>query len=266
MKSLRLFAGVALAAAFATTLPAQQPAGGFHTVACLKLKPGKADDYRKWRADEGRKVFQARVDDGEITGSYLLRSVLPQNSADSCDYVSVTMFPGTPHLLGTEELSAAIKKAGLTISPQDFINHRDEVITVASVIIAVNVASAGSPKKGDYFRVNFVKAPDVGEWVDNEKKVWQPLWEAMIKDGLMAGWSVNVQVLPSGSGLPNQGVTVDVLSKWDDMFANFSQTQMEAHWKKVHPDMDPSITLKETDKLRTIVLTQVYQLDDLVTK
>ncbi len=67
MKVSRLLLCAAIAAALATTLVAQQPATGYHTVACLKVKPENAAEFQKFLVDVSHKIAQARVDNGELT-------------------------------------------------------------------------------------------------------------------------------------------------------------------------------------------------------
>ena len=265
MKVARLLLCAATAAALAITLVAQQPTSpsGFHTVACFKVKPGSGADFNKFITEESHKIAQGRVDDGEITTWYLLRSVLPQGASAECDYLVVTMFPGSPHLLGPEQLTAAIKKAGLSMSAQDYVNHRNAVTTLQSVAIFRNQTFVGSSKKGDYFQVNYMKVPNVEDWIAYEKKVWQPLAEALVKDGKEDGWSVNTQVLPGGSELPYQAVTVDVFPSWDAIFA--PDPQFVDRFKKVHPDMELGTTFEQIEKLRSRAMIRIFELQDMVT-
>jgi hypothetical protein len=265
MKVPRLLLCAAVAAALATTLVAQQPtsATGFHTVGCFKVKPGSSDDFHKFITEDSHKIAQARVDIGEITTWYLLRSVLPQGASAECDYLIVTMFPGAPHLLTPEVLTAAIKKAGLSISAQDYINRRNTLTTLVSVAVFQNLTFVGAAKKNDFFRVNYMKVPNVDDWAANEKKVWKPLAEAFQKDGLLDGWSINAQVLPGGSDLPYQAVTVDVFPSWDAIFA--SDPQFAERFKKVHPDRELGTTFEQFEKLRTIESIKVFELEDVIT-
>lgn len=265
MKVFRSFLCAAVAAALATTLVAQQPTSstGFHTVACFKVKPGSDAEFNKFITQESHKVAQGRVDNGEITTWYLLRSVLPQGASAECDYLVVTMYPGAPHLLGPENLTAGIKKAGLSISAQDYVNHRNAVTTLQSVAIFQNRTFVGSSKKGDYFQVNYMKVPNVADWVAYEKKVWQPLAEELVKDGKESGWSVNTQVLPGGSELPYQAVTVDVFPSWDAIFAN--DPQFVDRFRRVHPDMELGTTFEQIEKLRTRAMIRIFELEDAVT-
>ena len=267
MNIARTLVGATLAIAFtASAAIAQQPSSpGYHTVACFKLKPDSAAEFRKFVTDDAHKVAQGRAATGEITTWYLLRAVFPQGEAAACDYLVVAIFPKAPHELGAEQLDAAIKKAGLNITPEDYVKRRNAVTRLISTAIYQNQATVGSPKKGDYFRVNYMKVADgnFDEWIAYEKKVWQPLAEALVKDGKSDGWSLNVRSMPEGSDLQWQGVTVDVFSSMDAVFAD--DPQFVERFRKVHPDIELGTTFEHFQKLRTIGLVELFVLEDMVT-
>jgi len=262
VKIPRLVLCAVAATALATTLVAQQSSSGYHTVACFKLKPDSSADFHKFVTEESHKLAQGRVDAGQITTWYLLRAVLPQGASAQCDYLVVTLFAGAPHLLGQEDLSSAIKKAGLSITPDDYVKHRNAVTSLVSVAVFQNRLAVGSAKKGDYFQVNYMKTPNVDDWIAYEKKVWQPLAEALTKDGKEDGWSVNVRVLPAGSEQPYQAVTVDVFPSWNAVFAD--DPQFVERWRKVHPDMELGTTFEQFEKLRSRAIIELYELEDMV--
>ncbi len=264
MKIPRMLLSVAIAAAFSASPFAQQAPTGYHTVACIKVKPEKASEFRKWAAEDVHKYAQSRVDSGAVSTWYLLRSIMPQGTSAECDYLVVSMFPGMPpQPMGIQELDAGLKKAGLTMSAQEYVDRRNSLTTLVSNNMFQNQAWVGSSQKGDYFMVNYMKASNPQDWVAYEKKIWQPLAEAMVKEGVTRGWSVNLQVLPSGSDLPFQGVTVDVYPSWDAVFRE--DTKFIERFKKVHPDMEFGTTYEQFEKLRTIFSTQLFVLDDMIT-
>lgn len=263
MKFPRVLVCAAVAVALAYPLVAQQAGTGYHTVACFKVKPDSGAEFHKFVTEESHKIAQGRVDAGQITTWYLLRSVLPQGTAAECDYLIVAMFPGAPRLLGQEDLTAAIKKQGLSISAEDYVKHRNAVSTLVSVAVFQNQAFVGSAKKGDYFQVNYMKVPNVADWMAFEKKVWQPLAEALMKDGKEDGWSLNVQVLPGGSELPYDAVTVDVFPSWNAVFAD--DPQFADRFRKVHPDMELGTTFEQFEKLRKRASIRLFELEDYVT-
>jgi hypothetical protein len=264
MKVPRLLMGVAIAATLSVSLLAQRPSTGYHTVACIKINPNKGSEFRKWAAEDLHKYAQSRVDTGAVFNWYLLRSIMPQGNSAECDYLIVAMFPGAPPKpLGLEELGVALKKAGITASAQEYVDRRNSLTTLVSQNLFQNLAVVGEAKKGDYFTVNYMKSANLEDYIAYEKKVWQPLAEAMDKDGFRRGWSLNVQVLPSGADLPFQAVTVDVFPSWDSIFKN--DAQFVERFKKVHPDMELGTTFEQFEKLRTLQSTKLYALDDFIT-
>jgi hypothetical protein len=254
----------AVFAVLALPILAQQSSPGYHAVACYKLKPDSAAAFQKWRSDEMSKVAQARIDNGEIMQFYLLRAVFPHGEASDCDYLVVTFFPNMPHEFGTEQVDAAIKKAGLKFTGEDYFKHRDALVRLMSVAIFQNQGFVGGAKKGDYFQVNYMKvaAENQDDWLAFEKKVWQPLAEAMVKEGREDGWSVNVAVMPYGYDKPYQAVTVDVFPSMDAAFAD--DKQFYDRFKKVHPDMELGTTVEHMLKLRTQAQVGMYQLEEFV--
>lgn len=254
---------VALAAAFSATLVAQQAPSGYHSVVCIKVRPEKASEFRKWATEDVHKLIQSRVDSGAISTWFLLRSVIPQGSSAECDYVVVSMYAGAPPKpMDMDELDGALKKAGLTMSAQEFVDRRSSLTRLISNNMFQNKILVGEAKKGDYFMVNYMKVSNMDDWLAMEKKIWQPMAEAMAKDGVRSGWSVNVQVLPNGSDLKYQAVTVDIYPTWEAVFAD---THYGDIFKKAHPDMDVGTTMEDFAKVRTIESTELYQLADVVT-
>jgi hypothetical protein len=265
MKVPRLFASVALVAAFSATLPAQQAPTGYHTVACLKVKPESNTEFRKWAAEDLHKYAQSRVDGGAISQWFILRSVLPSGQSAECDYLTVSMYPGIPpQPLGLEELGAALKKAGMSMSAQQYVDRRNSLTTLVSNNMYQNQSYVGAFKKGDYFVVNYMKVSgdNMDDYLAWEKKVWKPLAEAMAKDGVRTGWSLNTRVLPGGSEQPFQAVTVDVFPTWESIYKDDPQFVERFH--KVHPDMELGTTFERYEKLRTLTTSQLYVVQDLI--
>ena len=264
MNVSRAILGVAIAAALSATLLAQQAPSGYHSVACIKIKPGKSAEFQKWTATDGRAFQQARVDSGTITAWLLVRSVIPAGTSAQCDYLSISEYPGAPPKpVGLDEMGPLLKKAGITVSAQEYVDHRSSMTELVSNNLFQNRITVGTMKKGDYFIVNYMKIPNTSDWLAAEKKIWQPIAESMVQAGVTSGWSVNVQVLPSGADLPFQAVTVDVYPSWDAVFAGNSH--FPENFKKAHPDMEIGTTMEKLDTLRTIVSRTLFTLDDMVT-
>jgi hypothetical protein len=192
-----LFLSIGLAAAFPVTLPAQPAPSGYHTIACIKVKPGKGAEYRKFFADDVHKLEQASADSGRISAWFLLGAVMPAGSSAACDYVSILIFPGAPPApMGLDGLGALLKKSGLAISAEDYVAQRGSMTELVSSALWRNQIAVGTLQKGDYVVVNHMKVPKMGEWIAYEKKVWQPF---VSNDG-----SINDQMEVRLPAAPNQ--------------------------------------------------------------
>jgi hypothetical protein len=260
-----MFVCVALAAAFSAAMVAQQAPTGFHSVACIKVKPENNTEFRKWAAGDVHKYAQSRVDGGALSSWLVLRAVTPTGSSAECDYIIVSMYPGIPpQPMGLEELDAALKKAGITMTAQQYVDRRTALTTLVSNNMFRNQDSVGTFKKGDYFVVNYMKVADANmdDYLAWEKKVWKPLAEAMAKDGVRTGWSLNTRVLPGGSELPFQAVTVDVFPSWESIYKD--DAQFVERWRKVHPDLELGTTFERYEKLRSLTRNELYVVQDLI--
>lgn len=271
MEISRSLLGVALAAILSATFLGQTPQTSYHADACFKVKPDKSAEFRKFMNDESHKLAQGRVDDGEIATWYLLRAVLPQGSQVECDYISIAFFPGTPHVLGSQELLAAIKQSRMSITPEDYLNQLNVVGTLVSVSLFQNDISTGSPKKGDYFYLDYLRTASINDFVAWDKEVWLPVHETLIKDGIETGWSVDTRVFPGGADQPFQAVAVSVFPSMDAIFLRDSKIVGE--FRKAHPDMEVGTSreqfgkfMQQFAKLRTIQNVQLYELEDCITK
>ena len=243
----------------------QEGAAGYRTVACFKVKPEKSNEFRTWAASDLHRYAQSSVDSGVLSTWFLLRSVYPQGASADCDYLTISTYRALPpEPLSSEVLDGALKTARLTMTEQQFIDRRDSLATMVSSSLFQNRASVGDPpSKGNYLVLNYMKAADVDDWVAFEKKVWQPVAEELVKDGRSSGWSLNVQVLPGGTDLKFQGVTVDVYAGWNDVFKD--DPQLRERFKKVHPDMEFEATFGQFQKLRTLISVRLFTVVDVVT-
>jgi len=267
MKGLRMLAGAVVLTALSLPLLSQQapPTTGYHTVQCIKTKPDKGLEFHKWAESELHKYAQALVDSGRLNSWMLIRAVIPAGSANACDYLVIGIYPGLPpQPLGFEDLGAVLKKAGLTMTPEEYVKQRDSVSTLVSSALWQNILSIGSMQKGDYLTVNESKALDTDEWSAYEKKIWQPIAEQLDKEGLTRGWSVNVLVLPPrGSEIRINGVTVDVFPSWDAVIKSMLDPEFVNRWRKFHPDMEIGTTFEHYDKLRNNLTANLFHVDDM---
>ncbi len=155
-----------------------------------------------------------------------------------------------------------LKKAGLSMSAQEYVDHRDSLTELISNNLFQNRISVGAMKKGDYLVVNYFKVPDMGDELRWEKEVWQPLAESMVQAGVLGGWSVNTQVLPGGTDLPYQSVTVDTYPSWDAVMTG--RSHIPEHFHKVHPNMEMGAAMERGNKVHNQLSVQLLTVVDMV--
>ena len=259
-----VFAGLCFAGSTPATAQEQSGSPGFHSVACVKVKRGKMADFKAFVNGDFLKFEQSRVDSGAISAWVALRTVIPAGRDATCDYAFVTFYSGMPNApMGDEEMTAALKKAGISTSLDQMRQQRDAAGYLVYNSISRTALHVGGAKKGDYIVVNEMSVPDVGAWIANEKKLWQPIFEDGIKDGSVDGWSVVVQFMPRGAKDQGATYTVDIYPSWDALFKFFGPSFSD-RWKKVNPDIPIGQGMDQEHKVDTIEHTVLYHVVDAV--
>ncbi len=264
MKIRPMVWGVAMAAALSVTLVAQQAPSGYHSISCVRVKPGKTAAFSALLSGDYRKVEQARVDSGAVSGWIALRTVIPAGTDAGCDYVLVSFYPGLPAApLSDDEMTAVLQKAGVASTLQEWHDHLSDVGELVSNNITQYQVLVGGSKKGDYLVFNSMSVTNTGQCVAAEKRLWQPLAEEGVKEGVQDGWAVNIQRMPSGEKDKPHVSTVDIYPSWDAML-NYFGPDFITRWKKVHPEMTTDDAFAQIDKACTIDHTVTYKVEDQI--
>ncbi len=131
---------------------------------------------------------------------------------------------------------------------------------LVSSSIVRTALQVGAAKEGDYIVVNDMKVlGSIGAWIDNETKLWKPIFEDGLKDGSVDGWSVNVQFMPRGAKDRQLTYTVDIYPNWQSLFDFFGPNFGE-RWKKVNPGIPIADGMAQEEKADTIEHTVIYKV------
>ena len=259
-----VFAGLGVAGSNSASAQEQSGSTGFHSISCIKVRHGKSADFKTLVDGTFLKFGQSRVDSGAISAWIVLRTVIPAGHDATCDYVFVSFYSGLPSApLGDEEMTAALKKAGISTSLEDMRQQQDAAGYLVYNSLERTALQVGQAKKGDYIIVNVMSVPDVGAWIANEKKMWQPIFEDGVKDGSVDGWSVVEQFLPRGTKDQGNTYTVDIYPNWDAMFKFFG-AGFSDRWKKVNPGVPIEQGMDQEHKVDTIDHTVLYHVVQIV--
>jgi len=260
---IRVFClNIALSACLIQGVSAQsQPQTGYYARACIKVRDGKMAEARKF-IEEHRKLVQAVVDSGPIGTVFMMRSVMPAGETATCDLAQVTFFKGAPPAPpGVDAIATFMQKAGMSESAAEFLTRRDSLMRLVSSEMWQTAVAVGNMQKGDYAFINHMKVHDMPAWMELERSIWKPMAESWVKDGSMRGWLVSRPVLPGGTGLPYQAVTVDVVPAWDNVFKALS---LEKTFKQVHSDKNLNEVMEKIGKARDLALRELFVVDDKV--
>ncbi len=260
MTTMRRFAwGAAVAAALSVTLAAQQAPTGLHTFSCVKVQPGKTAEFHQVLNGDLAKLEQARADSGTITAWLALETEIPSGREAPCDYLMVTFYPGWPTApMSDEEMSAALQKAGIAKTPQEFGNTLMDMGYLETNGMLENVDLVGGAHKGDYVVINSFSVTNYSDWVAAEKKLWQPLAESMVKDGTLSGWAINVPAFPRAAK-DQLASTVDIFPSYDafvQAYQNYS-----SHWKEANPNVTMQDAFEQFGKLATMEHQVLYKVE-----
>lgn len=257
-----LLSGAVVLGVLAAGLSAQTEPTGFHTIACIKVNAGKSMEYRQFVSDYTRRMMQTSVDGGEYAGWSLLRAVLPAGNEARCDYISVIHHKGIPAPpQGPEGLETLLRKAGIRSTAADFLARRSALTTLNSQELWQSVIRIAEPEKGDYLYVNFAKVPNLAKYIEFEKTVWQPMAEALIKEGSLRAWMVNRAVLPGGTEVKYPAVSVDVFPSWE---AVFQFGNIRPVFDRVHPGKDFDKTFADLPTIRNLAKRELYFVQEKV--
>jgi hypothetical protein len=241
---------------------AQDQSGGYYSAACLKLQPGKAAEFRQFSSEQTRKVMQAGADTGDFTAWYLVRSVFPTGAEARCDYFSVVTYKAAPLApLGGQRLDAAVKKSGISMTAAEYFTTRSSLANLISSELWQTAIQVGTLEKGDFMYANAMKVHNMSEWMDMEQRIWKPMAESWIKEGGMRAWMVNRPVLPGGTDLKYQAVTLDVFPSWEHVFKN---RPVNDTFKKIHVNKDLQTTFDKISKTRDLGRRDLLYVEDKV--
>jgi hypothetical protein len=233
---------------------------------CIKVMPGKAQEFEAFMLETGHKLAQAAVDANKIAGMSLSRAVSPAGEEARCSYLLAHSSEGVPpEPLDRESLAERLKKIGSSMTAPEYIARRDSMSKLVTHERFVRYAGFGQTNKGDYWQVNFMKPRPgkTGEFYEFERKTWMPLaQEAAERGHPRKAWSGYHLLYPSGTGQPYSGVTVDVFRDWASVWK--PQRFSEDVIKKVFPGQSIEELFKPLSELRDLVRRDLFvQIDNV---
>ena len=149
------------------------------------------------------------------------------------------------------------------MSRSELVAKRDSLSRLRRAELWRIADGIGGPELGNYVRLDYMKVqPSQGaEWSKSERETYKPLHQARIEMGALKGWTLTTLMLPSGSGLPYNAMTVNTFKDWAQIGGPTKYTEA---YQKVYPGKDMSALTAQMSKLRDIVRTDWYEVVDVV--
>lgn len=270
MKATLLRMALPVVCLLSAALPAQEPAkpaspSYFQTLVYIKTPPGKGPDYVQFSAETTRKLMQSRANVGEIFSWTLLRAVMPVGQEARADYLVSILSEGSPRPpLSNPEMDEALKKAGIAMSAEEYIDKRASLTTLVAQEMWRIMSRVGAPQKGHYLVLNHMKVKDAAAYTEFERTVWQPMAEEWVRQGAMSGWIHATKMLPSGTETPYSAYTADMYPSWKTAFAE--REPLKSVFEKVHAGKNYNETFENGMKLRELARRELWVVVDRVEK
>ena len=258
---------VALAALTSTYAFGQTSTPNRHTVVtCVKVRDGKQAEFAAYLKDVSLKLYKSRVEAGEVAAYIVAAAVSPIGTSARCDYHLVATYNGVPNDPGAGTLDRDLQRAGISMTAAQLTAKRDSLSRRVSRDIwrTREVVGAGVPK-GGYVRVNYykVRAGMQTDYVTKETAGWKPYAEEINKQDAGRTWSLYTLVMPGGSQLAYNAMTVDGFPSWAALMAGGS---MRNTWNKVHPAIDSTAYLSQINGISDRAFVDVLRIEEAIRK
>ena len=245
-------------------LHAQTQPAYYQTVACVKVTPGKSADFRQFVNDTSKKMAETRAKTGEIVSWSLLRSVMPAGAEARCDYMISTNYEGAPPKPSSaEDTARTLEKAGVKMTAAQYYAKRESLSRLVAMEMWRPRVRVGHPEKGNYVLLNHMAVHNAADYYKFEMEVWRPLAEVLIKEGTQSAWQFSTLLFPGGTDVKYRAVSADIYPSWD---AVFKSHDVEASFKKAHPDKDYNETMGSIPKLRDLAQRDLLVIEERVAR
>lgn len=259
---------VALLAAVTAHGQQQQPQQPIRhsVVTCIKVEDGKATEFASHLQNVTSKLYKSRIDAGELRSFTIAQAYSPAGRSARCDYQLISGYDGYPVETGAPgKLDADLKRAGVNMTASEMTAKRDSLSTLVSRDVHRRRMGTGSSIKGGYLRINHYKvhAGRQADWLQAEEMGWKPIAEEFTKQGPGNAWSAHTVVMPTGSDVPYNAITVDAFPSWDALMKG---NPTRATWQKVHPDRDFAAHTARVAEIADAPHRDVYRIIEVIRK
>ena len=241
-------AGLAIGTASTTIAQDDTPPTVYLEAHCMKARNA---DYANVETDLWQPVQQELVNQGRKL-SWALYAVR-YGDRSRCTHYTVDFYLGREQFERASDFSDVVSKvhpgkdmAGIYAQTVAARDTNESLLWILEDSTDIGAFS--------HVRINWMSTDDPEAYVKMEREVFKPVHEAMIAGGQLAGWALYRLASPTGSALPFNYSSADLLYTVTPL-----DNQDEA-WATVHPDMDALETMEKMDSIRTLVRSETWDL------
>jgi hypothetical protein len=227
----------------------------FYLVNYYKADRGKSAEYISLIKTYASKIWKEKIKQGDVS-SFTLYSVLTSSGNPNYDLVSIQSASSINDFSKTNTADF-MKKAFPGMDEKTLTgmaNMYGSLRVPVKTEIYTNVTALRG--EGDYMEVNFMKSlpGKEGEYVRQEKEVYQPIHQEFIKNGNRTAWYFNRLIVPLAEGSEYNYVTGNLFKDWDKSYSVTVDEYMSTY-KKLFPKTPLP------DGARTMVRTDVWKVE-----
>lgn len=228
-----------VAPASGQAVPAQPAQDVYAVINYLKIQPENVATYEEMARTTLRQYYvEALKQPGtNLLGWNMSRVLYRGLDDDAATHVGVIYYLGPPPGGDSEARNQAIMKK---VTGTGYEDYRKKVRAIREFLgseLVRGMARGGSTVEGSYRVATFSKiAPfKTNEVRQNAVKIWQPVYDAAVKEGSILGFSSGTHVFPRGEGM--EWDTVSSVTFKDLPSAVLGYAITPERLAKVHPEM-----------------------------
>ncbi|MEL7167923.1 MAG: hypothetical protein AAGN64_01105 [Bacteroidota bacterium] len=218
---LSLFLLVLLVAGWTLPAVAQSIDRVFVQIDYVAVPEGGETDYLAVEREIWKPIHQERVRAGLIEDWVVLEARLATTTS-AYNYLTLTIFEDFAQLESAIPGSIVAKAhpdADTEVMMDRTLDSRDILHTeVWELVATVGEGGANRPEAARYEVLNFMMAPPTAtaEYEATEQDVWGPIHQARIDNETLSGWAVYRLVLPAGTAVNYNYLTIDYYTDLGD--------------------------------------------------
>ncbi len=232
-------------------------------VTYIKADRGKGGDYLDLIKNYGSRMFQERVNSGEILSWALYSVGMSTNAEDGYNFVGVAMSNSVGSFMepktSPQEFMKKLMPGASDKAIQETLDKYGQVRVIESQLITQMIDGLPNDGSAKYYEINYMKVPDGkgAEYVALEKDIYKPLHKERVTKGEITTWSLWGAPYPYSDSRPYNYVTANGFSNWDKMMnSDYGDT-----YKKVFPKGDMAKVNAQTGAARKMVKTEIWRLE-----